>query len=137
MRISESLLTRMRAVRDARNASTVLPSVVSPEAVKQASKAVWAEIRRTYNLPESTKFKVVLDDGPTAGEIRIKGTGDDVSSPVPAGTLTMHAPAPTVGGGDIGRILVIDEDGETEVVGYEGLKSFLRDEHDIRLHKLG
>lgn len=130
MKISATLLSKLVAVRDARNASAVLPNLVTADRLKAARAAVWGEIRTTYNLPTHLKFKVELD-GPDAGELRRK----DTSQPfVP--TTPVSAAATGASGSAQARFVVIDMDdpGAPQTVdGQAALFSLLAADYNVRV----
>lgn len=130
MRISSQLLTKLRALRDARNASEVLPACINIASFKDARKRIWQEIRATYNLPSQLKFKVELD-GAAAGELRRK----DTSAPyTPVSAPSVPTAAPQTSDGQ--RFLVIGDDAETPVHGVAALLTHLRNEYDLRIVQL-
>jgi hypothetical protein len=129
MRIDNDLLNKLRAVRDARNVNSVLPTLVSATALKAARGDVWGQIRARHSLPAGVKFKVELD-GPDAGELRRKDTSEPF---VPATPAASHACGNVSG---CQQFLVISDDDELRVSGVDALLAHLRDQHDIRVVKL-
>lgn len=128
MRITQEQLDKMRAIRDARNISTVLPGLVSIDQLKSLKTSIWADIRRAHSLPADMKFKVELD-GDNAGEIRRK----DNSQPFESSFCTPAA-APTAGV----RYVVIDDSDDSEQVydNVDDVFAYVRDNSDIRIVKV-
>lgn len=134
MKISAELLNKLRGIRDARNAASVLPDAMSPEQLSSMKKRVWQEIRRTYNLPDRVKFKVELD-GEKAGELRYKDNGLPYTPPTIASqAATANRASATSAGSAAGvKYVVIDDDDERVLTSFEDLVEWLRDNHGVRV----
>lgn len=128
MRITQEQLDKMRAIRDARNISTVLPGLVSINQLKSLKTSIWADIRRAHNLPADVKFKVELD-GADAGEIRRKDNSQPFEHPFRAASA---APAAGV------RYVVIDDSDDSEQIfdSVDDVFAYVRDNSDIRIVKV-
>lgn len=129
MRIDNDLLTKLRAVRDARNVNSVFPTLVSDSALESARQDVWAAIRDRYSLPADVKFKVELD-GPDAGELRRKDNSEAYTLPRPAAQSMTAASSEAAG-----RYVVIDDDNDNEIVfgNLPDVFAYIRDNSSIRV----